>query len=160
MLRPFLDNFEVLGTLKTTLDFCCFFKGSWEGLLAHLGGQKALEEDQLEQFCNTLVRPLEMWKWCSRAGGSIIFEKTEGPEQSQMHHCEHLFFRMRLGEHFLQKRADLGLHWALFGSLRRHFSTTFQVFFQSLILGRFWRYFLEGPAAGVGPLLYADLAEN
>jgi len=32
-----------------------------------------------------------------------------------MHHCGHIFFRMRLGRHFLEKLMTLGLHWGPFG---------------------------------------------
>ena len=62
------------------------------------------------------------------------------------------FFYLRFGRHFLQKLADLGLPWGPFGGLGEQFFSTFEVFFQGLILEWFWRYFLEGSAAGAGSL--------
>ena len=111
----FRGHFRVLGAWKIALDLCCFFKGSFQWLLAYLGGQRAWQERHWEPFWSTLRRQVEMWKLCSRVGGSVILKETGGPEQAQMHHCGHSFFRMRLGRHFLQKLMTLGLHWGPFG---------------------------------------------
>ena len=60
MLTPFRDHFEVLGASKIALDFGCFFKGSFEALLAHCGGQRASQEGHWEPFWSTLERQVEM----------------------------------------------------------------------------------------------------
>ena len=52
-------------------------------------------------------------------------QDTGRPEQPQMHHFGHIFFRMRFGRHFLQKLADLGLPWGPFGGPAAAFFSNF-----------------------------------
>ena len=99
LLAPLVEVYTIFDSFFTTLErHLNLLLLPWDNqLLEHFGVQ------------------VEMWKLCSRRGGSIIFEETGGPEQPQMHHCEHLFFCMRFGKHFLQKLADSGFHWGPFG---------------------------------------------
>ena len=155
----FRGHFRVLGAWKIALDLCCDFKGFFQWLLVYLGGKRALQERHWDPFWSTLARQQEMWKVCSRVSGSIILKETGGPKQAQMHHCGHMFFRMRLGMHFLQKLMTLGLHWGPFGKPWGSFFCNFCNVFSVLILGWFWTCFWQGPAAGAGLLKDADSAD-
>ena len=80
ILTPFRGHVAVQGSSKIALDFCYFFKGSFQGLLAYLGGQRAWQERHRKPFWSTLARQVEMWKPCSRVGGSVILKETGHPE--------------------------------------------------------------------------------
>ena len=73
-------------------------------------------------------------------------KETGGPEQAQMHHCGHMFFRMRLGNHFLQKLMTLGLHWGPFGRPRGSFFCNFC----NVLLGSDFRLILDMLLVGAG----------
>ena len=115
ILRPFRGHFEVLGATQIALIFCCFFWGSFEGLVADLGRQKASKEGHWKQFWSTLERQVEMWKLCSRADGSMVFEVRGGRKKLRLHNFLHFVFSMRFGRHFLRNLADLGSHWGPLG---------------------------------------------
>ena len=87
--------------MKIALDVCCFFKGSFQGLLAHLEATEAI----LEHFATARGNVKTM--------GSVITAST--------------FFCMRFD---LQKLANLGIHrgpfWEHWGAIFANSECLFQ----------------------------------
>ena len=69
------------------------------------------------------------------------------------------FFRMRLGEHFLQKRADFGLHWAPFGEPSAAFFHNFSGLFSESDFRSVLKLLFEGVGGRGGSAVICIYAE-
>ena len=99
-----------------------FFKGSFQGFLVYLRGQRALQERHCKPFWSTLARQVEMGKLCSRAGGSITFEVGGGPGRPPLHHFGNTFLKHAFWRPLLADFLGFGLP---LGCLRGSFGSTF-----------------------------------